>query len=95
MGEGERSFSKAFEERFKIRDMAMIADHNNFMTFDINNERDALNKLEAFARYVTQPLNPVLRERMNRMESTGGLNNGDEEMKGSRESVTASQAGSH
>ena len=53
MGEGGRSFTKAFEERFKIRDMAMIADHNNFMTFDINNERDALNKLEAFARYVT------------------------------------------
>ena len=75
--------------------MAMIADHNNFMTFDINNERDALNKLESFARYVTQPLNPVLRERMNRLESNGVLNNTDEEMKGSRESLPASQAGSH
>ena len=95
MGEGGRSFTKAFEERFKIRDMAMIADHNNFMTFDINNERDALNKLEAFARYVTQPLNPVLLERMNRMETSGGHNNADEEMKGSRESIAASQAGSH
>ena len=95
MGEGERSFAKAFEERFRIRDMAMIADHNNFMTFDINNERDALNKLEAFARYVTQPLNPVLRERMNRLESNGGYINADEEMKGSRESLPASQAGSH
>jgi len=52
IGEGERSFTKAFEERFMIRDMAMMADHNNFMSFDINDETDALAKLEAFARYV-------------------------------------------
>ena len=32
--------------------MAMMADHNNFMSFDINDEKDALAKLEAFARYV-------------------------------------------
>ena len=52
VGEGQRSFAKAFEERFMIRDMAMMADHNNFMTFDINDEKDALTKLMAFARYV-------------------------------------------
>ena len=43
-----------------IRDMAMMADHNNFMTFDINDEKDAMMKTVAFARYVLQPLNPVL-----------------------------------
>ena len=48
--------------------MAMLADHNNFMSFDINSEKDALVKLESFARYVMQPLNPVLRDRLNRME---------------------------
>lgn len=68
IGEGERSFSKAFEERFMIRDMAMMADHNNFMTFDINDEKDALQKLNAFARYVLQPLNPVLQERILRID---------------------------
>ena len=38
MGEGERSFQSAFKQRFSIRDMAMMADHNNFMSFDINDE---------------------------------------------------------
>ena len=68
IGEGGRSFSKAFEERFMIRDMAMMADHNNFMTFDINDEKDAIQKLIAFAKYVLQPLNPVLQERILRMD---------------------------
>ncbi len=45
-GEGsKRSFARAFEERFVVRDMAMLADHKNFMAFDINNESDALHKL--------------------------------------------------
>lgn len=65
-GEGERSFTKAFEERVLVRDMAMLADHNNFMTFDIEDEKDAIMKLYAFARYVLQPLNPMLLERLNR-----------------------------
>lgn len=57
-----------------IRDMAMMADHNNFMSFDINDEKDALAKLEAFARYVLLPLNPVLKERFMRMEHTRNMN---------------------
>ena len=40
-GEGsDRPFTKAFEQRFAVRDMAMLADHNNFMTFDINEEAE-------------------------------------------------------
>ena len=46
----------------------MMADHNNFMTFDINDEKDAIQKLIAFAKYVLQPLNPVLQERILRMD---------------------------
>jgi len=68
MGEGERTFSSAFEERFLIRDVAMMADHNKFMAFDINDESDAMVKLESFAKYVISPLNPVLQERKQRME---------------------------
>jgi hypothetical protein len=45
----------------------MMADHNNFMSFDINSEKDALLKLEGFAKYVMQPLNPVLQDRLKRM----------------------------
>jgi hypothetical protein len=45
MEEGGRSFSKAFEDRFTVRDIAMMADHNNFMSFDINSEKDALEKV--------------------------------------------------
>ena len=37
-----RTFAQAFEERFIVRDMAMLADHSNFMAFDINDEGDAL-----------------------------------------------------
>ena len=67
-GEGERSFNKAFKDRVLVRDMAMLADHNNFMTFDIENESHAIMKLDAFAKYVLQPLNPVLQERLNRIK---------------------------
>ena len=67
-GEGGRTFSKAFMDRFLVRDMALMADHNNFMSFDINSEKDTLLKLEGFARYVMQPLNPVLQDRLNRLE---------------------------
>ena len=52
IGEGQRTFAQAWEERFAVRDMAMLADHNNFMVFDIDNEADALFKLDCFARYV-------------------------------------------
>lgn len=55
-------------DRFLVRDMALMADHNNFMSFDINSEKDTLLKLEGFARYVMQPLNPVLQDRLNRLE---------------------------
>ena len=61
MVEGDRSFATAFEERFIVRDMAMVADHSNFMCFDINNEADALEKVYKFAQYVLSPLNPVLK----------------------------------
>lgn len=64
---------KAFEERFMIRDMAMMADHNNFMMFDINNEKEALDKLQGFAKYVLLPLNPVLMDRIMRMDLTKNL----------------------
>jgi len=46
----------------------MMQDHNNFMSFDINDEKDALTKLKNFAKYVVQPLNPVLRERKVRLD---------------------------
>ena len=65
--EDGRSFSKAFEERFAVRDMAMMADHNNFMSFDINSEKDALVKLKSFIRYVMHPLNPVLQNRLDQI----------------------------
>ena len=68
MCEGDRSFHTAFEERFVVRDMAMVADHSNFMCFDINNEARALEKVESFARYVLSPLNPVLKKRLDTME---------------------------
>ena len=35
-----------------VRDAAMIEDHHNFMSYDINNEHDALLQVENFANYV-------------------------------------------
>lgn len=52
LGEGDRSFKKAFKERFLVRDITMLDDHNCFMTFDINSEKEARSNLEKFAKYV-------------------------------------------
>ena len=35
-----------------MKDITMLDDHNCFMTFDINNEKEAVMNLEKFARYV-------------------------------------------
>ena len=48
----QRTFAQAFRERYIVRDMAMLADHNNFMAFDINDEGDAQQRLKSFGRYV-------------------------------------------
>ena len=75
-----------------IRDMAMMADHNNFMTFDINDEKDAMMKTVAFARYVLQPLNPVLQDRILRMENATRKENSSHSLEESKESsFTGSQ----
>lgn len=55
----------------------MLDDHNCFMSFDINSEKDAMENLEKFARYVIQPLNPVLRSRWDRIEIMRGKDDYD------------------
>ena len=97
MCEGDRSFARAFEERFVVRDMAMVADHSNFMCFDINNEADALSKIEAFAKYVLSPLNPVLRQRLETIESQklSQPASSHEESKGAEDDQVADMSGHH
>ena len=73
----------------------MMADHNNFMSFDINDEKDALTKLENFARYVVQPLNPVLQERKLRMDIMHEISESSDDLRRESEDILyTSQNGS-
>ena len=96
-GEGQRSFAKAFEERFLVRDMKMLADHNNFMSFDIDNELDAIVRLYSFARYVLQPLNSVLQEKLDRLINNQNQEEAKTTVRHSRNSSNSSgtKEGSH
>lgn len=75
-----------------IRDMAMMCDHQNFMSFDINDEKDALQKLFAFARYVISPLNPILQDRLQHITFMKQVH-GNEESKGEGSNHGSNQEG--